>query len=107
MVARFNVSTNWTNKADVVFAAHELMFVTLNTGSARTFMFGLVIIDEGFSLKGASCKTRAPKPRTESMKLLDDDRPLGAARQSRAISTEDANNCATSAKLLGYRDADA
>ncbi|WP_143275310.1 hypothetical protein [Bradyrhizobium canariense] len=36
--------------ADVVFAAHELMFVTLNRFGKDTF--GLVIIDEGFSLKG-------------------------------------------------------
>jgi hypothetical protein len=36
--------------ADVVFAAHEPMFVTLNRFGKDTF--GLVIIDEGFSLKG-------------------------------------------------------
>lgn len=36
--------------ADVVFAAHELMFVTLNRFGKDTF--GLVIIDESFSLKG-------------------------------------------------------
>jgi hypothetical protein len=36
--------------ANVVFAAHELMFVTLNRFGKDTF--GLVIIDEGFSLKG-------------------------------------------------------
>jgi len=37
-------------RADVVFAAHELMFVTLNRFGKDSF--GLVIIDEGFSLKG-------------------------------------------------------
>ena len=37
-------------KADVVFAAHEMMFVTINRFGKNSF--GLVIIDEGFSLKG-------------------------------------------------------
>ena len=34
----------------MVFAAHELMFVTLNRFGKDSF--GLVMIDEGFSLKG-------------------------------------------------------
>lgn len=37
-------------RADVVFGAHELMFTSLNRFGKDTF--GLVIIDEGFSLKG-------------------------------------------------------
>jgi hypothetical protein len=49
-------------KADVVFAAHELMFVTLNRFGKDSF--GLVIIDEGFSLKGT-----LQDPRQTRMKI--------------------------------------
>jgi hypothetical protein len=55
-------------KADVVFAAHEMMFVTLNRFGKDSF--GLVIIDEGFSLKGT-----LQDPRQTRMKIagLQDD----------------------------------
>jgi hypothetical protein len=46
----FQLQRERAEKADVVFAAHELMFVTLNRFGKDTF--GLVIIDEGFVLKG-------------------------------------------------------
>ncbi|MBR1187302.1 DEAD/DEAH box helicase family protein [Bradyrhizobium sp. AUGA SZCCT0160] len=46
----FQLQRAKANMADVVFAAHELLFTTLNRFGKDTF--GLVIIDEGFSLKG-------------------------------------------------------
>jgi hypothetical protein len=46
----FQLQREKAKRADVVFAAHELMFVTLNRFGEDSF--GLVMIDEGFSLKG-------------------------------------------------------
>jgi len=46
----FQLQREKARVADVVFAAHELMFVTLNRFGKDSF--GLAIIDEGFSLKG-------------------------------------------------------
>jgi len=55
-------------QADVVFAAHELMFVTLNRFGKDTF--GLAIIDEGFSLKGIMQDPR--QTRMAISRMVDD-----------------------------------
>ena len=71
-------------KADVVFAAHELMFVTLNRFGKDTF--GLVIIDEGFSLKGI-----LQDPRQTRIKIggLQDGLQEYPVRECGQVSTDD------------------
>jgi hypothetical protein len=58
----FQLQREQAKSADVVFAAHELMFVTLDRFGKGSF--GLVIIDEAFSLKGI-----LQDPRQTRMKL--------------------------------------
>jgi hypothetical protein len=83
--------------ADVVFAAHELMFVTLNRFGKDSF--GLVIIDEGFSLKGILQDPRQTRMKIDG--LLDDDLTTHPVRkQGKAISNEDTKQLSKiSAKL--------
>ena len=70
-------------KADVVFAAHEMMFVTLNRFGKDSF--GLVIIDEGFSLKGT-----LQDPRQTRMKIagLQDELTAYPVREHGDISKD-------------------
>jgi hypothetical protein len=85
------------NKADVVFAAHELMFVTLNRFGKDSF--GLVIIDEGFSLKGILQDARQTRMKIDG--LADDDLTTYPVRkQGRAISNEDTKQLGDISKKL-------
>jgi hypothetical protein len=65
----FQLQRERAKNADVVFAAHELMFVTLNRFGKDTF--GLVIIDEGFVQKGL-----LHDPRQTRIKIGDLDADL-------------------------------
>jgi hypothetical protein len=65
----FQLQRENAEKADVVFAAHELMFTTLNRFGEDTF--GLVIIDEGFVQKGL-----LHDPRQTRIKIGDLDADL-------------------------------
>jgi hypothetical protein len=85
------------NKADVVFAAHELMFVTLNRFGKESF--GLVIIDEGFSLKGILQDPRQTRMKIDA--LSDDDLTTYPVRkQGREISNEDTKQLGRISKKL-------
>ena len=85
------------NKADVVFAAHELMFVTLNRFGKDSF--GLVIIDEGFSLKGILQDPRQTRMKIDA--LSDDDLTTYPVRKHRqAISNEDTKQLSDISKKL-------
>jgi hypothetical protein len=73
-------------QADVVFAAHELMFVTLDRFGKDTF--GMVMIDEGFSLKGILQDPRQTRMRIDS--LSDDELTAYPVRKKdKAVSNED------------------
>ena len=70
----------------MVFAAHELMFVTLNRFGKDSF--GMVIIDEGFSLKGIQQDPRQTRMKIDG--ISDDDlTTYPVRRQRQAISNED------------------
>lgn len=59
----FQVQREKAKCVDVVFAPHEVMFASLNRFGKDTF--GLVIVDEGFSMKGI-----IQDPRQTRMKIL-------------------------------------
>jgi hypothetical protein len=85
------------SKADVVFAAHELTFVTLTRFGKDSF--GLVIIDEGFSLKGILHDPRQTRMKIDG--LADDDLTTYPVRkQGREISNEDTKQLREISKKL-------
>ena len=81
----------------MVFAAHELMFVTLNRFGKDSF--GMVIIDEGFSLKGI-----LQDPRQTRMKIdgISDDHltTYPVRKQGQATSKEDTKELSEISKKL-------
>src|SRR6516165_7783209 len=82
----FQLQRERAKDADVVFAAHELMFVTLNRFGKDSF--GMVIIDEGFSLKGIQQDPRQTRMKIDG--ISDDDlTTYPVRRQRQAISNED------------------
>jgi hypothetical protein len=82
--------------ADVVFAAHELMFVTLNRFGKDTF--GLVMIDEGFSLKGILQDPR--QTRTKIGEICDVNLTTYPVRKKDEMLKEDTKQlCELSKKL--------
>jgi hypothetical protein len=84
-------------RADVVFAAHELMFVTLNRFGKDSF--GLVMIDEGFSLKGILQDPRQTRMKIEG--LSDDDLTTHPVRmKDQTISNEDTKQLRDISKKL-------
>lgn len=92
----FQLQREKAKLADVVFAAHELMFVTLNRFGKDTF--GLVIIDEGFSLKGI-----LQDPRQTRMKvgeICDVNLTTYPVRKKKEILKEDTRQLSQLSKKL-------
>ena len=93
----FQLQRERAERADVVFAAHELMFVTLNRFGKDSF--GVVMIDEGFSLKGILQDPRQTRMKIDE--LSDDDLTTYPVRKrGQAISNEDTKQLAEISKKL-------
>jgi hypothetical protein len=93
----FQLQREKAKGADVVFAAHELMFVTLNRFGKDSF--GMVIIDEGFSLKGILQDPRQTRMKIDG--ISDDDLTTYPVRKQRqAISKEDTKELSDISKKL-------
>jgi hypothetical protein len=93
----FQLQREQARDADVVFAAHELMFVTLNRFGKDSF--GMVIIDEGFSLKGILQDPRQTRMKIDG--ISDDDLTTYPVRKrDQAISNEDTKQLGDISKKL-------
>jgi hypothetical protein len=93
----FQLQRERAEMADVVFAAHELMFATLNRFGKDSF--GLVMIDEGFSLKGILQDPRQTRMKIDELSE-DDLTTYPVRKRGQAVSNEDTRELAEISKKL-------